>query len=147
MPTASKLAASLTFAVMAYFAAGVFATYLPEGMPMGKLREVSCLVAMCVAWLTIGSQKPQGHYGLAFGVGLRTAAVITFAVTLIFSIYLMVRLAMRMRYDGPVDAVLGVFELMLEQAQMMGHVDFLLTLFGLGGLAGIVTEWTGRRWK
>ena len=64
-----------------------------------------------------------------------------------FSIYLMVKKSYKMVYDGPMDAVLGVFQLMMEYGQMMLVPDVLGVLAVGGVLGGIVTEWAGRRWS
>jgi hypothetical protein len=147
MPTASKLAAALAFAVMAYFAANAFAGHMPQGSDPGMLREVSALTGALVGWLTIGRHGAGRGVVDQAGAGLRTSLVTAFWVLLGFSIYLMIRKSMRMMYDGPLEAVLGIFDVMLEQGKAMAQVD-ILAILGLGGaLGGIFTGWAGRRWK
>ncbi len=54
MPTATKLFAALFFAAVAWFAAVAFAPSLPEGTPIGRLREVSAVIGAIVAWRWTG---------------------------------------------------------------------------------------------
>jgi hypothetical protein len=147
MPTASKLAAAVAFALVAFFAANAFVGHMPKGSNPGWLREISALTGALVGWLTIGRHGAGRGLVDASGAGIRTAVLTTFWVLLGFSIYLMIRKSMRMMYDGPLEAVLGTFDVMIEQGKQMGQVDFLAIL-GLGGaLGGIFTGWAGRRWK
>jgi hypothetical protein len=147
MPTASKLAAAVAFALVAFFAANAFASHMPEGSNPGWLREVSALTGAFVGWFTIGRHGAGYGVSAQAGAGMRTALMTTFWVLLGFSIYLMIRKSMRMMYDGPLEAVLGTFDVMIEQGKQMGQVDFLAIL-GIGGaLGGIFTGWAGRRWK
>ena len=71
---------------------------------------------------------------------------VVFFTLLGFSIYLMVKKSYKMAYDGPMEAVLGVFQLMMEYGQMMLVPDVLGVLAVGGALGGVVTEWAGRRW-
>jgi hypothetical protein len=147
MPTASKLAAALAFALIAFLAANAFAGHMPPGSDPGRLREVAAITGAFVGWFTIGRHGAGRAVTDQAGAGLRTALVTAFWVLLGFSIYLMIRKSMRMMYDGPLEAVLGIFDVMIEQGKQMGQVD-ILAILGIGGaLGGIFTGWAGRRWK
>ncbi len=147
MPTASKLAAAVAFAIVAFFAANAFATHMPEGSNPGWIREVSALTGLCVGWFSWNRQPVNKDMMSLAGVGMRTSLITTFWVLLIFSIYLMIRKSMRMMYDGPMEAVLGIFEMMLEQGKELRYAD-VLTILGIGGaFGGIFAGWAGRRWN
>jgi hypothetical protein len=147
MPTASKLAAAVAFALVAFFAANAFASHMPEGSNPGWIREISALTGALVGWLTIGRHGAGRTVTETAGAGMRTALITVFWALLGFSIYLMIRKSMRLIYDGPLEAVLGIFDVMIEQGKQMGQVDFLAIL-GIGGaLGGMFTGWAGRRWK
>lgn len=147
MPTASKLAAALAFAVISYFAASAFALHMPEGSNPGTIREVSAVVGAIVGWYIWGEEHIHKDISGLVGVGIRTTIVTVFWVLLIFAITLMIRKSGRMMYDGPMDAVLGIFEMMLEQGYELRYPD-VLAILGLGGaLGGVFAGWAGRRWK
>ncbi len=54
---------------------------------------------------------------------------------------------MNLRYGGPMEAVVGVFDLMIEYVQPMASVKMGAVLLVGGSLAGAISEWTDRRWS
>ena len=64
-----------------------------------------------------------------------------------FSIYEMILRSTKMMYDGPMEALLGVFDLVIYYGKMMGSPEFIATLLIGGVLGGIAAEWAGRRWS
>lgn len=146
MPTAAKLIAAVVFAIVALIAAITFVPHMPEGSQIGLFRELTAVIGFIVGWFVMGDLVGKG-YGEAAGSGLRTSVTVVFFTLLGFSIYLMVKKSYKMVYDGPMDAVLGVFQLMMEYGQMMLVPDVLGVLAVGGVLGGVVTEWAGRRWS
>jgi hypothetical protein len=59
----------------------------------------------------------------------------------------MIMLSIKQRYDGPMDAVLGVFELMLEYGSALPTQAILGTLVIGGMVAGLLAELTNRVWR
>lgn len=146
MPTAAKLIAAVTFAILGYLAAATFVPHMPEGSQIGLFREITAGIGFAVGWLVMGGLVGQG-YGEAAGSGVRTSITLVFFTLLGFGIYLMVKQSFKMVYDGPMEAVLGVFEIMLKYGQMMLVPDVLGVLAVGGILGGLVAEWAGRRWS
>ena len=146
MPTAAKLIAAVVFAIVALIAAITFVPHMPEGSQIGLFRELTAVIGFLVGWFVMGDLVGKG-YGEAAGSGLRTSVTVVFFTLLGFSIYLMVKRSYKMVYDGPMDAVLGGFQLMMEYGQMMLVPDVLGVLAVGGALGGVVTEWAGRRWS
>lgn len=146
MPTAAKLIAAVAFAMVAFVAAATFVPHLPEGSQIGLFREITAAIGFAVGWFVMGSLTGQG-YGPAAGSGMRTAVTLVFFTLLGFSIHLMVKKSYKMLYDGPMEAVLAVFEIMLDYAQMMIQPDVLGVLAVGGVLGGVAAEWAGRRWS
>lgn len=145
MPTAAKLAAAAAFAIVAAIAAHLFIPALPEGTPPGWLREVSAAIGLLCGWWIMGNRVGKG-YGEAAGSGILTSALSLFWVMLVFSIVTMVKRSMRMLYDGPMDAVIGVFDLMLDYGALLAAPATPAALILGGILGGWFTEWAGRRW-
>lgn len=146
MPTAAKLISAVAFAIVALIAATAFVTHMPEGSRIGLFPEITAGIGFAVGWLVMGGLVGQG-YGEAAGSGLRTSVTLVFFTLLGFAIYLMVQKSYKMVYDGPMEAVLGVFEIMLEYGQMMLVPDVLGVLAVGGVLGGLAAEWAGRRWS
>ncbi|NUB45158.1 TrgA family protein [Fertoebacter nigrum] len=146
MPTAAKLVAAIVFAALGFMAAELFKPAMPEGTQFGLFSPICAGIGLLCGWIVMGPLAGRGTWA-AMGSGVRTAATIAFWALLGFSIYEMVLRSMKLRYDGPMEAVLAVFDLMLERGRLMLMPD-LLGLLLLGGLlGGVLVEWAGRRWR
>ncbi len=145
MPTAAKLVAAIAFGMVAFTAAHVFIPSLPEGTQTKGFREVSAVIGVLCGWLVMGGLVGRGYYG-AMGSGVRTSATIFFFVLLGFSIREMLKRSMQQIYDGPMEAVVAIFDVMLFYGKMMVTPQMPLALVLGGFLAGWAAEWAGRRW-
>lgn len=146
MPTASKLVAAVAYALLGFLAALTFVKYLPDGTPLGYFREITAAIGFIVGWLVMGKLTRKG-YREAINSGLVTALLLVFWALLAFSLYFMLRKSMRMMYDGPMEAVLGVFQLMFDYGKMLLVPDMLGVILMGGIVAGLVCEWAGKRWS
>jgi hypothetical protein len=146
MPTASKLAGAFAFAVLSFFAAQSFIPHLPEGSVIGMFREITTAIGLAVGWFVMGRLTGHGYLD-AIGSGMRTQLTVVFWALLGFSIYFMVKKSTHMMYDGPMEAVIGVFDIMLDYGKKLLVPDMAAILLGGGALAGILTEWAGKRWS
>ncbi|MFV0490381.1 MAG: TrgA family protein [Pseudorhodobacter sp.] len=145
MPRFSKLIAAIAFAMVAYFSAQAYMSTLPPGTQFGPFLPVSAGVGLICGWVIMGNAL-GGGYGVAAGGGIKTAICMVVWVLLIFSIVLMVRKAFRKLYQGPMQALVDIFALMLEHLLLMPYPPFLIAL-ALGGiLGGWISEWSRRRW-
>ncbi len=147
MPTAAKLIAALWFAAVGWLAANAYVPQLGEGASPGYFREISAAVGLLCGWLVMGGSVGRG-YPDAVGAGLKTAIILAFLVLLGFSTWQMVEASMRGHYgSSPMQAVLGIFEFMMENARLMVIPGVLGTL-GLGGVVGgLAAEGAGRTWR
>ncbi|MDZ4311499.1 MAG: TrgA family protein [Cypionkella sp.] len=146
MPTASKLVAAIAYALLGFVAAQTFVKYLPEGTPLGYFREITAAIGFAVGWLVMGKLTRKG-YREAINSGLVTALILVFWALLAFSVYFMLKKSTRMMYDGPMEAVVGIFQLMFDYGKMLVVPDMLGVILVGGVLAGLITEWAGKRWS
>lgn len=146
MPTMPKLVAAVLFAAMAYLAAELFKPAEPPGTQFGQFSLICAAIGAISGWRVMGRKTGLG-YGTAVSTGIQTAATFVFFALLLFCIYLMVIESIHMRYDGPIEAVLGVFSLMLKHGQLMLTQSVLGVLLAGGVLGGVITEWASRRWS
>ncbi|NHX28391.1 TrgA family protein, partial [Escherichia coli] len=87
-------------------------------------------------------------YSRALTSGFRTICTILFYLLLTHGIIQMIKKAMRLLYDGPGDALVGLGELILKSGLLIGESNQVLIVLGLGGaLAALITEWTSHRWN
>lgn len=146
MPTASKLVAAVLFALVAALAAHLFIPVLPEGTQIKMFRELSGVIGFFCGWFIMGKSTGRGM-SEAINRGLVTSVAILFWCLLAFSIYFMIRKSTRMMYDGPMEAVLGVLELMLEYGALLKNPATPAVLIGGGVLGGMIVEKVSRRWS
>ncbi|WP_212525755.1 TrgA family protein [Actibacterium sp. MT2.3-13A] len=147
MPTAARLFAALAYAVVAFAASERFKPLLPEGLDTGYLSEINAAIGLLSGWFVMGRLAGDG-YLRAVTHGVRTTAVLAFYVLLAHSVREMFRLSMRMRYDGPLEAVVGVFEVAMDYGRMIVTAPEVMGILLLGGvLAAWVAEFAARRWN
>ena len=145
MPTASKIVAAICFAIFGAIAAQTVKTVMPEGTQFGYFVPISALIGLLNGWFVMGRLTKRG-YRDAMGSGVRTAVTILVWALLVFSIYEMVVLSTKGRYDGPMEAVTASFGIMLNYGKEL-LAPVVIGTFLIGGLiAGAVSEWAGRRW-
>lgn len=145
MPTAAKLVAGAFFAALGYLMAEAFKMTQPESMQFGLLSEICAGIGLLCGWIVMGPLVGRG-YDRAWGLGVRTALTTVFWATLLFSVYEMVLRSMKLRYDNPMEAVIGAIALVLEYGGAMMDQRFILTVFIGGIMGGLMSEWTSRRW-
>ncbi len=146
MPTASKLAAALFFAGLAWFAADLVKPLLPEGTPTGQLNRIMAVIGASSGWKISGTRAGQGLRA-GFGYGLTTSAVITFWGVLIFSGYKMLQYSLNRRFDGPVEALQAMAGYAVDYVVLIA-VPSVVGALVVGGLfGGWLVEWVARRWS
>lgn len=146
MPTAAKLVAALAFALLGYLAAELFKDAMPERTVWGYFNLVSAGIGLLCGWIIMGDLVGHG-YQASSGYGLRTMIQAVAWVIIAFSIYEAVKRSTKLRYDGPMEAVLGMFDLALEYLVKLGTAPMIGTLLLGGLLGGILAEWAHRNWK
>lgn len=146
MPTAGKLVAAMLFAALAYVTAEVFKPAMPQGTAFGAFSWVCAGIGGLCGWLVMGPRTGQAFAGLV-SAGLQTALMMAFAALAGFSIEIMVARAFRRLYDGPAEAVLGVFEVMLQHGRLMLTPEVLAALLIGGPVCGVLAGMVGKRWS
>jgi hypothetical protein len=148
MPTAPKLAAAILFGLLGAAVALYLPRVMPAGTPFGMLLPVCAGIFAVTGWRVSGTlaERKPGH-GDAMATGLRTASIAALVVLFLFSVAQMIELALRMRYDGPVEALVAIFEEMVKIAPYLADLPFLLMLAAGAALAGLLTGAVGRRWR
>lgn len=146
MPTAAKLFAALAFAVTGFLAAEMFKPGMPDGTQFGHFSLLVAAIGGLTGWMVMGGLAGKG-YAAAAGSGLRTSVTVVFWALLAFSLREMIILSTKMRYDGPMDAIIGVFSLMMEYGELVLQPAVLVALVAGGMLGGMLAEWAGRRWR
>jgi hypothetical protein len=146
MPTAAKAIAAISFAVVGWLLANVYVTAMPEVQTVGYFRELTAALGALIGWRVMGNSVGRGYVG-AIGAGWKTVIVLIFFALLLFGIYEMLMLSVRMRYDGPFEAFVDVFKRMLDRAPPLLSTGVLAVALIGGGIAGVLSENANRRWR
>jgi hypothetical protein len=146
MPTAAKLAGLVLFGALAWAVSLLVARHFPDGRSVGRFAEVNAAVGAVLGWSMAGSRGGTG-WASAVGYGITATVATVLAAAFLQCFAIMIRQSLRKLYDGPVEAVTDVFNLMARNGQYLLHGDVLLTLALGGVLAGLVTEWFGRTFR
>ncbi|WP_298256567.1 TrgA family protein [uncultured Litoreibacter sp.] len=146
MPTSAKLVAAFVFAVTGYLVAEMLRATMPEGQPLNWLVQVCVFVPMVVGWRIMGKLVGK-NYGVSMNSGFYAIVVSTVSVLLVFSISLMITKSRRLQYDGPMDALVDVFALMLDYALLLLNPYILVTIVVGGFIGGLASEWAHRKFE
>ena len=145
MPRAAKLVATLAFAALGYRAAEVFKAAMPECTVWGGFNPVSAVIGLLCGRGIMGGLAGRGDQA-AMGFGLRTMVQAVLPVVAGFSVYEAVLRPTRLRYDRPMEAVLGMVRFALEYLARMATPRTIGTRL-LGGVpGGVAAEGANRRW-
>lgn len=147
MPTAARLVAAIAYAAVAYLASESFKPLLPEGTKIGYLSEINAFIGLLCGWFIMGRLVGPRH-GNILAMGFRSTASMLFYILLFHSLWQMLRLSMRLHYDGPMDAVIGVFEQAYEYGIMVVTSVEVMAILLIGGAIGAyLANWINRRWN
>lgn len=144
MFTMPKLVGAVLFAVLAWYVSQLIKPLFPDGYDPGRFAEGNAVIGLGVGWVVAGSRAGNG-WSAGLSAGLTAAAALVFWGLLLNCIYEMLRLSLRRQYDGPVEAIIGVFRLMMENLLLMINAPVLITLFGGAAIIGLVIELVSRK--
>jgi hypothetical protein len=146
MPTGAKAMAAVGFALVGFITAHTYVQNMEIPTEVGLLREVTAALGAIIGWRVMGNSVGKG-YLRSVGAGWKTMLVLIFFALLSFGLYEMLQLSVKMRYDGPIEAILDVFQRMLDRSFPLLSLPVLSVMVIGGGLAGLLAENANRRWR
>ncbi len=146
MPTAARLVAATLLAILGWVLSELIRPLMPEGTDFGWFNYVNAFIGLCVGWIVMGSRAGRG---LVSGInnGITGAAVMVVWGLAVHSAYEMFRLAMRNRYDGPMEAVTAIFLIASEFGIMIATAPVIITFFVGAVIVGPATEYAAKNWR
>ena len=139
MPTAAKLLGAILFAALAAAVSLMTIPRLPENFAYGRMVEINAALGLILGWTQAGARAGRG-WGSATGNGLTTSVVLALAALFVDSTCRMILLSLDKRYRGPMEAVMDVFEQMLEFGSLLIAPLPLIALLGGGFVIGWLLE-------
>lgn len=144
MPTAGRLAGAIALAALGGYIAYLLVPSFDEGTMPSFWFPLCVGAGIWAGWVVIGKRTGRG-YSAGVGNGITGTLAMIFWVVFIVAFIEMIRKSMRRSYDGPVEAVVNVFEIMLEYAQQMYTSEVALVLAIGAVVAGLFSEFFGKR--
>lgn len=145
MPTGAKAMAAVAFAVVGLVIAILYVPLMPEAAAAGPLHEFAALIGGIVGWKVMGPSVGKGYLE-AGASGLKTVIVLVFFSLLTLGTYEMLGESVKMRYDGPLDAIIDIFARMGKRAPPLMSFNLIVAMVVGGIIGGILSENASRRW-
>jgi len=146
MPTAARLAAAFLLAALAWILSDLIRPLMPEGTPMGRFNYVNVVIAICVGWVVVGSRAGRGFVP-AINNGVTGVVVLILWGLGVHACYEMFRLAMRNRYDGPMEAITAIFLIGSEFGVMIMTYSVMVPALIGAIVVGLGTDFVAKRWR
>jgi len=144
MPTAGRLAAAIALAVLGGYVAYLIFPLFDEGSAPSYLYPLCVLAGVWSGWVVIGKRAGRG-YTSGLGNGITGVLAMVFWISFVMSAMDMISKSMRRSYDGPVEAIVNVFEIMLEYALEL-YTNEVGMVLAIGAVAaGLFTEFFAKR--
>ena len=100
-----------------------------------------------IGWFAAGG-KARTTWPNAVAYGLTAAAMTAVVALLVYSGLKMLKQSTNRVYEGPMEAMVDVVRIMLQDGQKyLGQPDILVALAVGGVLAGLLTEWVARNYS
>lgn len=146
MPTGGKLIAAVCFAALAYFISGLIIPFLPEGTPVGRFGPINALVGLIMGWVIMGNGAGK-TLRQSLGFGLTTLAATVFWCLIVWAGHAMLQNSLRLRYDGPVEALQDMAQLAIDYAKLVAVRAVVIPAIVGALFMAWVTDFFARRWS
>ena len=145
MPTAAKLFGAVTFAALCWFVSGFIPPLLPGNTPTPLLQPVNAGVGFIMGWTILGRNAGTGLIA-TIGHASTTAVASVFWCLLIWSGSEMIDKSMKLRYNGPIEALQDMASMAAGYASMIATVEIIGALVLGVIVTAIMTESAASRW-
>ncbi|KAA9009824.1 TrgA family protein [Histidinibacterium aquaticum] len=148
MLTFAHVVAAVLYGALAWGVSEILIEPLfPEGFNPGYFAEVNAAVGALTGWIVMGSRAAGVGLGGSISIGFTTTIMVVFWCLFVQSFWEMIRRSLEMQYDGGMEAIVAVFEMIAENLVLMSTVEVWVALLVGGVLAGLVTGFFGRIWR
>jgi len=145
-PNAAQLFAAISLAIVAFIVSGQYILLKPEGTDFGYFTIVNMGLGIVCGWTIMGRRAGRGVTA-AINNGLTGMAAMVFWALFVQGVYEMFRLAMRNRFDGPIEALAAIFTIALDYGWSLLVPNIIVTLLVGGVLAGLAADFAKKRWN
>lgn len=146
MPTAASLVGAVCLAILAWILSEIIKPLMPEGTDFGWFNYVNAVVGLAVGWRVVGPRAGRGTVP-AINNGITGTAVLFIWALGIHASYEMFRLAMRNRYDGPMEALTNIFIIASEFGYTIATAPVLIAALIGAVITGLLAETAKKLWR
>lgn len=146
MFTGAKLLAAVIYAATGALAALAAIPGLPEGRQPGQIVLISTLMGIFFGWSLIGKQVTESKLQ-AFLLSVRTIVMMVIATLFIISGFEAYERSIKLFYDGPVEAVTDIANLMVFFGKMGLQAPVVMILVLGMSVGAVFVHWAGRVWE
>lgn len=146
MPTAARLVVAILLAALGWILSELISPLMPDGTDFGSFNYINALLGVFVGWVTMGSRAGRGTVP-GINNGLTGVMVLFFWGFAVHSSYSMFSLAMKNRYDGPLEAFTSIFLIASEFAVKIATAPVIVTAVVGAVVAGLLTEVAAKHWR
>lgn len=143
MPTAARLSAAIAFAILGFFIYRAMVPSFGDDVIPSYLFMLCILTGVWAGWVLCGKHAHGVMSGL--GTGFTAMVAQAFWILIIMSFFNMLGLALRNRYDGPVDAVVDVFAIAWESVLQFATPLMMTTLLVGAVVSGVFAGVMGKK--
>ncbi|WP_439142374.1 TrgA family protein [Planktotalea sp.] len=144
MPTAARVIAALCLAALAWLVSEQIKELFEDDKPFGNFNLINTGIALVVGWQVVGSRAGRGM-SAAINNGLTGGIMLFLWCSLAHGAIEMFERSMRNRYDGALEALAAMFQLIAENAILVATPLILGTLVVGSALSGLFAEFTAKR--
>ncbi|SDJ20524.1 TrgA family protein [Lutimaribacter saemankumensis] len=144
--TAARVVAALFLALTGWLASDVVMAQMEELQNFGNFPYVNTALGAAVGWVVIGSRTGRGMSN-AIGIGITAGVTLAFWGLFLQSAREMFKMANRRIYDGPFEALVGMFNIGIDYITEVMTVEVMSVLLIGGIVTGILAESASRRWR
>lgn len=146
MPTAGRLAGAVFLAVLAYIVSVMCQPLFPDDNIPDQWMLYNVGMGIIIGWVVMGPRS-GGGFGAAIGIGLTGAILWAFWALFVHSFRDMINESFRKTYDGAVEALVDIFQILIEYGALLGSGPVIGALLGGGIVVGILTDVFARNFR
>jgi hypothetical protein len=145
LPTAARLVAAIALGVLGWFGSDLVRPLMPPHTAFGWFNYVNAVLGVLCGWFVIGSRAGRG-YAEALANGLTGVLALIIWGFFAQSFNLMLKQSLEKKFDGPVEAIVGIFRNAMDYGQYLIDPMLIGALLVGGMICGLLAEMASRRW-
>lgn len=146
MPSAIRLAGFVVFAAMGWVVSEMIIPLMSEGTNPGGFSIYNAGLGGILGWVMMKPEVVKSPSG-PMGAGVTTSVVIVFWGLFFYALAEMIKQSTRMRYDGPVEAVVNIFQIMMDYGIMIATPAVIIAIIIFGVFGGLFCGAVAKRWS